>query len=83
MPFLADSSGSEGGGLRVEMSVEIFLIQLNFWGFPQNMRVYDDFPIADESPDARCGAAIGFTVARDDHYGHESIIERRAASCGN
>ena len=26
------------------------------------MRVYDDFPIADEGPGARCGLAIGITA---------------------
>jgi hypothetical protein len=45
--------------------------------------VYDDFPIADESPDARCSVAIGIKVAKEDHFGHSSFIQRRAAYWGN
>lgn len=65
------------------MSVEIFLITTKFWRFPLNQRVYDDFPRADQSPGAGCGVAIGLTVARNYHYGHESLIQRRVASGGN
>jgi signal peptidase I len=47
------------------------------------MRVYDDLLIAANSPGAHCGTQSALEQARDDHYGNQSIIQRRAASCGN
>src|ERR1700730_14960704 len=83
MALLARSSGSEGGGLPRGNACGNLSHTTKFWRFPSNTRVYDDFPIADESPDARCAVAVGIKVAKEDHFGHSSFIQRRAAYWGN
>jgi len=46
----------------VEMSVENFFLVAKFSGFPENTRVYDDFPIASRESKFRAEVLVAAVV---------------------